>query len=109
MDDKFVSLEEIKKELLALESEVASLSRRLNVLSEKIKYIFSQIKNCDTLEQANDYFDLLDSVQLVLAKTAFNEDIGLPERLRRFVRDFDNLEFYKEHYFFKIKNEEYLY
>ncbi len=107
MKDAFVSLGEIKNELKEIESLGINLSRNLGLLSQKIKYIISQIKLCETIESANDYFDLLEKIQSILACLVFKEKIGIPDRLRDFVSDFDNLEQDKEYFFKRIKNNEY--
>jgi hypothetical protein len=84
-----------------------NLALKLSLLDQKIKYIFSKIKSCEKIDFAVDYFDLLDRTQTVLAKLVFEHEIGIPERLRRFVRDFDNLEQDRKYYFDKIKSGEY--
>lgn len=107
MEDKFISTIEIKEELHEIERLGRSLTRNLSLLAQKIKYLFEQIKSCDTLDSAQEYFDLLDNIQLVLASLIFKEEIGIPERLVKFVTDFDNLEHIKETIFSEIKSGEY--
>jgi hypothetical protein len=107
MNNIFISPEEIQKELLDIEHEGRHLALKLSLLSQKIKYIFSLIHSCETIEQADTYFNMLDALQSVLAKLVFNHGIGLSKRLTRFVKDFDNLDFYKNYYFEKIKKNEY--
>lgn len=107
MNDPFVSIDDIKSELKQIEDIGLSLSRNFSLLSQKIKYIVSKIKNCETLHTAEEYFDLLDRIQGVLARLAFGEEIGIPDRLRKFVSDFDNLEGNKEYLFEEIRGERY--
>jgi hypothetical protein len=107
MNDPFVSLEEIKNELKEIESLGINLSRNLSLLSQKIKYIVSKIKSCETIKSAHNYFILLEKIQSTLACLVFKEEIGIPIHLRNFVSDFDNIEQDKEYYFKQIKNGEY--
>ena len=107
MNDIFISSKEIEKELKEIEDEGVSLKRNLALLTQKITYIFSKIKSCEEIEFAEFYFDVLGKIQAVLAKLLFGEGIGVPERLQRFVKDFDNLEIDREYYFKKIKSGEY--
>jgi hypothetical protein len=109
MNDPFVSSEEIKNELKEIEDLGINLSRNLSLLSQKIKYIISKIKSCETMKYARDYFVLLEKIQSTLACLVFKENIGIPEHLRNFVSDFDNLEQDKEYYFKQIKNGEYFF
>ncbi len=107
MNDPFVSVDEIKAELKQIEDIGLSFSRNLSLLAQKIKYILSKIESCETLHSAEEYFDLLDKMQGVLARLAFGEEIGIPDRLRKFVSDFDNLEGNKEYIFNEIKSGRY--
>jgi hypothetical protein len=109
MDDIFVSLEEIENELKEVEDLGINLSRNLLLLSQKIQYIVSKIKSCETIKAAHDYFVLLEKIQSTLACLVFKEEIGIPTRLRNFVSDFDNLDQDKEYYFKQIKNGEYFF
>ena len=53
-------------------------------------------------------FTYLDIIQGDLACLSYQYNIGLPDRLMRFVHDFDNLEpTYREYYFKKIISGEY--
>jgi hypothetical protein len=73
-----------------------------------VAYIFSKIKECKNIEEANDYFDILIKIQEELSCLLYKYNIGMPARLDRFVHDFDNLELvYRECYFKKITSEEY--
>jgi hypothetical protein len=107
MKDLFISLSEIEKDLKQIEDLGINLTQRLTLLSQSVKYIFSQIKTCATIEAAHDYFIILDKIQSSLVSLACEEDINVPERLSRFVSDFDNFKEAKEYYFPKIKSGEY--
>lgn len=107
MSDLFISHKEIKVELKSIENLGSSLIRELLLLSQKIKYVFSKIKSCEAIIDAEEYFILLGEMQTVLALLMFKEELGLPEKLQRFVQDFDNIEYDKQYYFEKIKSDEY--
>jgi hypothetical protein len=107
MDDIFISHNELKKDLGEIEKIGQTLAQRLALLEQNMKYIFSQIKLCITLEQAQEYFEILDDIQSMLALLVYRENIGVPDRLWRFMTDFDNFEEAKNYYFERIKNGEY--
>lgn len=107
MNDSFISMEEIKKQLNDIKNFGSELSRSFSLLTQYIQYIFQKIKDCKTIEEAKEYFDLLDQAQGNLAFLAYHEDIPINSRLNKFLNDFDNLERDKEYYFNKIKNNEY--
>jgi len=105
MEDKFISPTEIKEELHEVERLGRSLARNLSLLAQKIKYILEQIKSCDSLDSAQGYFDLLDNIQLALARLIFREEIGIPNELNNFVRICDRLDdsWLREYLFNQIK------
>lgn len=107
MEDLFISLSEIEKDLNQIDEFGKYLNQKLILLHQNVRYIFSQIKICETMEQANWYFMVLDKIQRSLMSLVCEEDINLPEQLFRFVRDFDNFEEAKKYYFPKIKSGEY--
>ncbi len=107
MNDLFISHKEIKVELKSIENLGSSLIRELSLLSQKIKYVFSKIKACEAIIDAEEYFILLDEIQTTLALLMFKGELGLPEKLKKFVQDFDNIEYDKQYYFEKIKSNEY--
>jgi len=107
MEDLFISLNEIEKDLKQIEEFGKHLNERLTLLNQNVRYIFSQIKICDTIEKANWYFMILDKIQGNLISLVCKENINLPDQLFRFVRDFDNFEEAKQYYFPKIKSGEY--
>ena len=76
-------------------------------MEQKIKYIFTKIKDCESIVTAQDWFILLYNIQGVLGKLVHRHDIGISDRLWRFMDDFDNLEEFKSYYFDKIKTGEY--
>jgi hypothetical protein len=107
MEDLFISLNEIEKDLKQIEELGKRLNQRLTLLNQNVRYVFSQIKACDTMEKANWYFIILDEIQRSLVTLICEEDINIPEQLSRFVRDFDNFEEAKKYYFPKIKSGDY--
>jgi len=109
MNDLFISPEEIMNEALEIEKEGATLALKLSLLSQKIKYIFPKIASSPSIESADSYFNLLENIQGILARLAYEHDLGLPDRLHRFVQDFDNLDHYKDHLFQEIKGGKYLF
>lgn len=108
INDLFINTQEIEIELSNLHQIAEQLDIQLPLLSQKVAYIFTKIKECKTMIEANDYFDVLDRIQEKLSCLVYKYNIGMPSRLNRFVHDFDNLEpIYKEHYFKKIISGEY--
>ena len=108
INDPFIDTKEIEIELNNLRQIAEKLEIYLPLLSQRIAYIFTKIKECKTMIEANDYFEILDTIQEVLACLVYKYDIGMPARLDRFVHDFDNLEpIYRENYFKKIISGEY--
>ncbi len=106
MNDLFVSEQDIRNDLVVVRKLRDDLVRILILLSQKLKYIFSKIKECPTLESAKEYFNLLDDIQEELSLFVFEEGIGIPERLEHFVREFDRYFQDREKFFQKIKNGE---
>ncbi|HJZ22993.1 MAG TPA: hypothetical protein VJ201_00910 [Candidatus Babeliales bacterium] len=53
MEDLFISLNEIEKDIQQIEGLGKHLNERLNLLDQNVRYIFSQIKMCDSIEKAN--------------------------------------------------------
>ncbi len=107
MEDLFISLTEIEKDIKQTEQLGTHLNDRLNLLDQNVRYIFSQIKVCDNMEKANWYFMILDKIQASLISLVCKENINLSDRLFKFVKDFDNFEEAKKYYFPKIKSGEY--
>jgi hypothetical protein len=107
--DTFICPKKIEIEMKEIENESASLALKLSLLSQSIKYIFSKIKLSPSIELANEYFDLLEKIQRILSTLIFKHEIGISDRLYRFVQDFDNLDHYKNYYFKEIKNGKYFF
>ncbi len=103
----YIIPDNLEKELNQIEQIAASLATRLRILEGELKYLFSQIKNCETIEKAESYFILLDKVQSTLAITVYKYELGASDRLCRFMKDFDNFPEAKVYYFPKIKNGDY--
>lgn len=109
MEDLFISLAEVEKDIKQIEELGKNLNDRLNLLDQNVRYIFSQIKICDSWEKANWYFMVLDKIQARLMSLVCEENINLSDKLFRFVKDFDNFEEAKKYYFPKIKSGEYFF
>lgn len=107
--DSFINMQEIEIELKNMLEVAETFSIKFALMSQQVAYIFSQLKNCKTYEDADCYLKCLDIIQGDLARLSYEYNIGLPDRLIRFVHDFDNFEEAKEYYFPKIKSGEYSY
>lgn len=108
INDRFINMQEIESELKNMLEIAETFGAKFSLISQQVAYIFSQIKTCETLEAADCYFECLDSIQGGLACLLYQYNIGMPDRLMRFVHDFDNLEpIYREYYFKKIISGEY--
>jgi hypothetical protein len=107
MNDKFISYDDINRDMKQIEELGAVLAERLALLEKTLVYIFAQIKESDDGEAMQGYFECLDRIQLCLALLVCQESISISDRLHRFMKDFDNFEQAKEYYFEKIRNGEY--
>src|SRR5579872_660051 len=90
-------------------TDIQQKAKEIRTTGETLDRQFSCIKDCKSIEEASPYFTLLDIMQSVLAELVFKYEIGVPDKLRRFLCDFDNLDHYGDHYFKKIKNGEYVF
>ena len=109
MNDKFISYDEISRDMKQIEKMGGTLAQQLALLERTLIYIFSQIKQSEDIQAAEEYFKCLDRIQLCLAILVCKENIGIPARLHKFMKDFDNFEQAKEYYFEKIKSSEYIF
>ena len=107
--DSFVCSEEIEVETNEIEKEGANLALKLSLLSQKIKYILSKIESSSSLELVDEYFELLGKMQEVLASLVFEHEIGIPDRLYKFMQDFDNLDHHKDYLCKQIKSGKYFF
>lgn len=108
INDPFIDIQKIELELNIMHQIAEKLELQFPLFSQKIAYILTKIKECKTIAEATAYFDILDKIQEKLSCLLYKYNIGMPARLDRFVRDFDNLEpIYREHYFKKITSGEY--
>ena len=107
--DKFISRSELKENLRKIENLGKNLSRELQLLHQNVRYILSQIKSCDTQEDAKEYFDILDDIQQTLSILSNKEKIGISSKLERFMYDFDRLDDkqHREYYFNILKQGKY--
>lgn len=97
----------LEEELNQIEQIAANFAEQLLILEGEVKYLFSQIKVCETMEKAEDHFNLLDKIQSTLAIIVHKYEFGIPDRLWRFMKDFDNFQEEKIYYFHKITSGEY--
>lgn len=107
MQNKFIPYDDISRDMKQIEEIGAALAQRLALLERTLVYIFSQIKQSGDKQATQEYFECLDIIQGCLALLVCKEDIGIPDRLNRFRKDFDNFELAKEYYFEKIRSGEY--
>lgn len=104
----FIDIKELNIELKNMQKIAETLNAQFPLLSQKVTYVFSKIKECKTIQEADCYFEFLETIKTGLACLLYKHHIGIPARLIRFVEDFDNLEpTYREYYFEKIKSGEY--
>ena len=107
-NDIFINAQELDTELKNMQKIAETLNEQFPLLSQKVTYIFSKIKDCKTIQEADDYFEFLEIIKTGLACLLYKYHIGIPARLIHFVEDFDNLEpIYREYYFEKITSGEY--
>lgn len=110
INDAFINTQELEIELKDMQQVAESFNLKFSLLSQQIAHVFSKIESCKTLESAHEYFEVLDMIQSGLACLLYKYNIGMPDRLIRFVQDFDNLEqIYREYYFKKITSGEYVF
>ena len=107
LKDIFINVEEIETELKNMQKVLESFKSKFSSFTQIVAYIFDKIKICSSLQEAHDYFEVLDKIQIGLACLLFKYKIEIPCRLERFVRDFDNFEEAKYIYFDQIKTGEY--
>ena len=105
--DTFINIDEIETELKSMQETLENFKSKFSLFSQTVAYIFDKIKTCNSLQEAQNYFEFLDKIQMGLACLLFKYKIELPYRLERFVRDFDNFEEAKYIYFEQIKTGEY--
>lgn len=107
-NDIFIDQQEIENELQDMKLKSEDLNMQLGLISQKIAYIFAQIEKCKTFQDADSYFEILDKIQESLSCLLYKYNIGLPDRLLRFTRDFDNLEpIYRKKHFERIVSHQY--
>jgi len=104
-----IDISDVKENLREITQLGKELSRNLRLLRQKVKHILAQIKLCSTKAEADVYLDMLDHIQQTLAEISIKENIGIPEKLEKFMYDFDRLddEQHRTYYFNIIKKEYY--
>lgn len=108
--DPFIDVKEIAKELKSIEESSASLANTLTLLKQEVKYIISKIKSCESIEEAQEYFDILETIHNGLVRLLYVHKIGISDsKLDYFVYYFDRLFAQQEYktYFQEIKSGKY--
>lgn len=83
MKNIILLLQKIEKEPINID--------KLSLLDEEINYLILRIELCSNPEDANIYFDMLDNIQLTLAKIHYKYGPILSNYLQQFIKDFDCL------------------
>ncbi len=65
---------------------------KLPIIEEEVKKLLSQIKDCENIQKAHDYFDLLQRTVEALEGLAYKEKIDLSDSLWKFIKDFDRID-----------------
>jgi|SRR4030095_1151362 len=107
INDIFIDQQELETDLKNMQQMAETLDIHFPLISQKVAHIFSKIKKYKTMQEAKNYFELLKIIQTTLSCLLYKYGIGMPDRLIRFVQDFDNFEEAKEYYFKKIISGEY--
>lgn len=68
---------------------------KLPLLAEKINSILLKIKSCETIEQAEYYFALLERIQNLISTLKFNKEIEIWGDLWNFARKFERIDDYE--------------
>ena len=97
----------IKRALRCEDKE--SLAKNASLIQKELNSLLERIKRSSSLEKAESIFELLEEIQLVLAKATFKDEVILTPQLRRFVYDFDRIddEAMRAHLYDKIRLGEY--
>lgn len=82
----------LDSELKQIEDAGMNLALQLSFLHQTILEIFAHIRVGETEQAIDTHFEMLDKIQATLALLVHREDIGIPDRLWRFMRDFDNFQ-----------------
>ncbi len=69
-----------------------SINQKLYLLGIEIENNFLQIKECQSINETEPYFNCLQKIQHVLAELIFKEDVKVPDYLWIFVKEFDRLD-----------------
>lgn len=75
-------------------------------LLDEINCLLLKIKFCESITEANSYFDQLDQIQLVTAKLHYKYGLPLPTELQQFIINFNLLHDQNERnrLFYEVKN-----
>ena len=76
---------------------------------EVVHSLTASIKNCKTLESAQEYFDVLQAIQEIVGGLFFSDEIEVSTRMEQFIRECDRLDdpWLRQHLFEKIKQGTY--
>lgn len=78
----------------------------LDLIEKEVGYLLSvSIKNCKTLEDAQQYFDVLQAIQEIIGGLFFSEEIEVSSKMEQFIRECDRLDdpWLRQHIFEKMK------
>lgn len=81
---------------------------QLDLIEKEVGYLLSiSIKNCKTLEDAQQYFDVLQQTQEIVGGLFFSGEIEVSTKMEQFIRECDRLDdpWLRQHIFEKIKQD----
>lgn len=101
MNDPFVSLSEIKKDMREFRDLSRELGRRLGLIREILNHIFSQVRKYENFEDVREYLECVDEIQQSLF--LLNTITSLDDRSLDFIYDFERWGYSLKDYFEVIK------
>src|ERR1700720_633289 len=86
-----MSMINIEQTLKNLENKPEEIIVILPRIIDEINYLRLRIKYCRTFEETKSYFDLIDIIQLPIAKLHYKYGIKLSSIIMKFIHDFNLL------------------
>lgn len=86
------------------------ITPQLDLIEKEVGYLLSiSIKNCKTLEDAQEYFDVLQQIQEIVGGLFFSNEIEVSTSMEQFIRECDRLDdpWLRQHLFEKIQQGRY--
>jgi|ERR1700733_102544 len=77
--------------LQEIEKRPSIILQKWNELKEYIDYLILKIKFCSVFADSIVYFDILESIHLLLGRLQFTYHILLPKEAKHFMNDFDSI------------------